>query len=285
VLSITKKLTLLFSLVMIASGAADHNCAPSNLQTRGETERDRILEAARRFAEEYVSNLPNFVCTQVVKQFEAKRPNHWRKGDVLTTRLSFNNGREFRTLQLVNSKPPGERRIWRTPLITEGEFGILLANVLGSSSQAKFNWHGWEVLRGKKLAVLEYAIQREHSTLRLALDNGASAVVAYEGVVYTDAENGSVYRITDRAVDIPRTVQTRSISTTLDYERVPIGDRTYLLPIRATVLLTTYSTTIRNDMDFTDYRKFTADSKITYSPTDGGHPSAEGPISSKSPPY
>ncbi|MGA2185015.1 MAG: hypothetical protein ABSH47_18510 [Bryobacteraceae bacterium] len=101
---------------------------------------DRLLDAMGRYAAQYVSSLPNFLCVQVTRQFEAGlSSNRWRKGDTLTSRLSFHDGHEKRTLELVNGKPADPaKRHWHTPLVTEGEFGILLSQVMEPAGDASF---------------------------------------------------------------------------------------------------------------------------------------------------
>ena len=234
----------------------------------GPAEQDRILASMHGYADQYVSNLPNFLCEQVTRQFEAgKKSNRWHKGDTLNTTLTFNQGREQRKLALINGKPlePGQR-VWRRPLTTEGEFGILISRVLGSESQAYFTWSRWETLRGKRLAVFDYSVDREHSTLTLSLSDLAKATVPYTGSVWGDPATGAVWRITDTASDIPPALLTRRISTTIDYGDVMIGEKRYLLPLEATVELLLETKRVRNEMAFQSYRKFEADAVITFGP-------------------
>jgi len=231
-------------------------------------EQDRLLAAMHEYADHYISSLPNFICTQVTRQLEAgKKSNRWHKGDTLTTTLMFNRGREQRKLVLVNGKPvePGPKR-WHTPLITEGEFAILLSRVLGAESQAYFTWGRWETLREKRLAVFDYTVDKRHSTLTLSLSDLAKATVAYSGSVWGDPATGAVWRITDTASDIPPALLTRAISTAIDYGEVLIGEKKYLLPIEATAALLLETKKVRNEMEFQGYRKFEADTVITFGP-------------------
>jgi hypothetical protein len=242
-------------------------------------EQERILNAMRAYAKQYVANLPNFLCELVTRQYQAgRKPSHWHKGDVLTSRLLFSEGQEQHRLELVNDKPvrPGSRP-WRTPLQTEGEFGILLANVLASASDASYEWKGWDVIRGKRVAIFEYSIDVTHSTLTLSLSDLAKATVPYHGTVYGDPETGAVWRITNAASNLPEEIQTKSISTVIDYDQILIADKTYLLPIQASVWLTTDSNNIRNDLEFRNYRKFETDSVIKFA-------SADEPASPAAPP-
>ena len=229
-------------------------------------EQHRLLTAMHQYADQYISSLPNFLCEQVTRQLEAgKKSNHWHKGDTLTTTLMFNRGREQRRLALVNGKPvePGQMRS-RRPLITEGEFGILLSRVLGADSHAYFTWSRWETLHGKRLAVFDYSVDQQHSTLTLSLSDLAKATVAYAGSVWGDPETGSVWRITDTAKDIPPALLTRQISTTIDYDEVLIAEKKYLLPVEAAVSLLLETKKVRNEMEFQNYRKFEADSVIRF---------------------
>jgi hypothetical protein len=228
---------------------------------------DRLLEAMEHYGAQYVSTLPNFLCVQVTRQLEAGlHSNRWRKGDTLTSRLSFHDGEEKRTLELVNGKPAdAAKRQWRAPLTTEGEFGILLARVVDPASDATFAWSRWETVRGKRLAVFDYTVDKEHSTLTMQLSDLARDVLAYRGSVYVDAETGAVWRITDTAdSDIPPQLRMRAISTVIDYAETPIGGKSYLLPAAATVLVITDIAQVRNELEFQDYRKFEAESVIKF---------------------
>lgn len=238
-------------------------------------EQQQMLNAMRRYAGEYISHLPNFICIQDTQQFEAgRKPTHWRKGDTLRFRLVFNDGAEVRRIELVNNQPPAPGRRWRAPLTTEGEFGTLLGSVFGANSSTAFSWRGWDIVRGHRVAIFDFAVDGEHSTLKLTLSDLAQAVVPYHGSVYADPQTGEVWKISDSVTEIPRAVQTKSISTTIEYSEVPIGEGQYLLPVGASVLLDTGSNNIRNEMSFSAYRKFEADSTITY--TSDGQSSGQG---------
>jgi hypothetical protein len=226
-----------------------------------------MLEAMEQYGAQYVSGLPNFLCVQVTRQLEADlHSDRWRKGDTLTSRLSFHDGQEKRTLDLVNGKPADPaKRHWHTPLITEGEFGILLSRVVDPASDATFAWNRWETVRGKRLAVFDYTVGKEHSTLTMQLSDLAKATLAYRGSVYVDPESGAVWRITDTADSgIPPQLQMREISTVIDYAETPIGGKSYLLPYAATVSVVSYTGRVRNELEFQNYRKFEAESVIKF---------------------
>ncbi len=229
-------------------------------------EQQKILDSMRVYAGDYISNLPNFICQQTTQQLEAgKKPTKWHKGDTIVSKLVFSEGREQRSLESVNDKPAAQTSHFvRRPLVTEGEFGVLLANVLNEKTEAVFSWSGWQMLRGRRVAVFNFNVAKEHSTLRLSLSDLARATVPYRGSVFADPSTGAVLRITSGAYDIPAAVETRSIATTIDYDPVSIAGRDYLLPVEASVLLDTGSKHIWNRMEFRGYRKFEAESTVTF---------------------
>jgi hypothetical protein len=193
------------------------------------------------------------------------KSDRWRSNDALVFDLRFHEGEEHRTLRLVNGKPPEQaRKRWRTPLQSEGEFGILLAEVVGSGTPAYFQWSRWETVRGRRMAVFTFTVDKEHSTLRLSLSDLAHANVPYSGSIFADPQTGGVRRITNEVSDIPPALRMSALSTIVEYGEVSIGGKTYLLPLKATVSEWDRNGKIRNEIEFGNYRKFEASSSITF---------------------
>lgn len=233
-------------------------------ETPSEAEQQKILAAIKSYSQSYVANLPNFVCQQITQEFLADgKGKHWHKQDALSEKLVFSDGRERRTLELVNNKPlrSGRMRL-RRPLSTEGEFGTLLSRIFEDASAAKFSWDGWDAIDGHRVARFSYAIDREHSSM--SLTNYIKATVAYGGSFYGEPETGAVWRVTSGTSEIPEALQMKSIATTVNYARVAIGSQSYLLPTYATVLVVANRDQTRNEMAFEGYRKFEAESTITF---------------------
>jgi hypothetical protein len=248
-----------------------------DLPERAPTDYERLLAAARTYASQYIAGLPSFTCSQTVEQFEAdKKGTHWHKGDVLTSQLVWDQGHEQRTLQMVNSRPVSSAGLWRAPLVTEGEFGNLLDSILGDSSHVEFSWRGWEQIRNKPAAVFSYRVDRQHSPWKLAL-GAAEAKIAFHGLVYSDGETGTVWRITNDADQFPAELRTKSVARTVDYDEVAIGQARYVLPVRASVVLDTGKRHIRNELHFEAYRKFAVNSHISFTSAGEANPPAVEP--------
>lgn len=255
-----RAVSLLFLLNLAGFSAAAQDGPPTP------EEQQQLLAKMRNYAQRYVSNLPNFLCLQVTEQFQSgRKTTRWHQGDTLTSRLVFNQGREQRTLELVNGKPAHRTlQRWRVPLTTEGEFGTLLDRIFGANSGTEFTWKNWDAIGGRRVAVFDYSVDAEHSTLRLSLSDLEQAIIPYHGTLFGDQATGAIWRITNSSTEIPKKLDTKSISTTIDYQEVPIGEANYLLPVRATVLVDIESKHLRNEIYFENYRKFEADSTITY---------------------
>jgi hypothetical protein len=246
------------ALPAVASQAPAAEAAPTQ---------DQLLSAARHYATQYIASLPSFVCTQTTEQFEAgKKAKHWRKGDRLTSQLVWDQGREQRTLQLINDRPATPKALWRAPLVSEGEFGNLLDSILGTSSTASFEWQGWDSIGDKRLGVIEYQVDKEHSPWQFGL-GVVQSPIAFHGLVYADSA-GKVWRITNDAADFPPELKTKSLSRAVDYGEVVIGAKRYVLPVHASILLDTGYGHIKNEVHFDAYRKFGVDSHISFSSGD-----------------
>ena len=89
-------------------------------------------------------------------------------------------------------------------------------------------------------------------------------VAAYHGLIFIDSENHFVHRITLHPDGIPPSFPIQDISLTLDYEYNRIGDADYLLPVQFELRSREGDRLIRSDVDYDNYRKFSAVSAITF---------------------
>ncbi len=89
-------------------------------------------------------------------------------------------------------------------------------------------------------------------------------VAAYHGLVFIDEHKHFVHRITLHADGISPSFPVQDVSLVLDYEYTRIGDADYLLPLTFELRSREGKSLIKNDVDYDDYRKFDADSSITF---------------------
>jgi hypothetical protein len=79
-----------------------------------------------------------------------------------------------------------------------------------------------------------------------------------------DAASGRIVRVIAESEAIPPDFPVRSSSRTVDYGFARVGDRTYLLPLRAEARIDAGRLQTRNVVEFHDYRKFEGQSTITF---------------------
>ena len=78
-----------------------------------------------------------------------------------------------------------------------------------------------------------------------------------------EESSGRVHRITMLSREFPRAFAVQSVAHTTEYRAVEIGGQPYLLPARSLVeACNDKGRCQRSVIEFTNYRKFTAESKI-----------------------
>ena len=93
-------------------------------------------------------------------------------------------------------------------------------------------------------------------------------VTGYHGLIFIDDRKHFVHRITLHADGIPPAFPIQDISLMLDYEYTRIGETSYLLPLTFELRSRQGNVLIKNDVDYDGYRKFTADSSLTFNAPD-----------------
>ena len=237
---------------------------PSDAETASEVERTRAV------ALDYTRRMPDFICTQTIRRsYHLTLPRNWINADVLTVKLRYAGQTEDRQLVLRNGQPvaPGEPF---GGLENIGEFGGMLESVFDPQSQADFHWESWKSVRGRPAEVYSYRVEKARSSYTLSFDPGGYChrqLVGYHGTVDVDRETGGVLRLTYEADTIPKSFPMQYASTAVDYGFVEVAGRQYLLPLHAEIETDADGIRSRNISEFTDYRKFSADSTIRFADT------------------
>jgi len=219
----------------------------------------------------YDKELPNFLCMELVRRYwEQNDPSitspNWRMNDTVTVQLTYIEGHEDYKVVGVNNKPASAAFSMEGlgGSVTQGEFGTILKNIFELESQAQFEFGRRTKLQGHRALVLGYDIKQENSKYRLFAENGLEYVPAYRGQVFVDEGTNTVIRVTLTPYGIPRSFPVKSVTTTVDYDFVNIGNHAYVLPVRAEIISNHHSMWTRNIEQFTDYRKFGTDSKVKF---------------------
>jgi hypothetical protein len=238
-------------------------------------EQAAFIDEAREYALNYSKTLPDFICTQVTRRYQAAAPGTkyggsagsdptWYAVDTLTLKLSYFEQKEDYKLILVNNAVTTRDYNSVGGATSTGDFGSMLKQVFEPESQARFEWDHWGTLRGRRAMVFSYRVSQARSQWHINYERKLDLVPAYRGLVYIDKEKRQITRVTLEAVDIPPTFPVRRADTILDYDYQEISGHTFLLPLKATTIMAADEFLTKNDTEFRVYRKYSAESDIKF---------------------
>lgn len=225
------------------------------------------LERLRTAATGLLSKLPDITCTLTIERFS--RPNSRRKFDIID-RLRLEVG-------LINGKElyawPGSRSFEDRDLID------LVVPRLGALGTGDFAAHARSIiLSGHSTLTFERAdtnsgraidrwrfhqpIATSRHHVRIASSEG---FVGYSGTLRADSVTGDLIRIEMDLNEVPPQLPLKRGLRTITYQRVPIGEASFLLPKTSDlILIHRNGFESRNHSSFSDCRHFTAQSTLSF---------------------
>ena len=230
-------------------------------------EQQTILNKVREYALSYSKNLPDYICTQMTRRFyDPTGKENWRKADEIATKLSYFNQKEKYQVILWNGATTEKSMEQLGGTTSQGEFGSLLRGIFEPHTDAEFHWKRWGKLRGHLCDVFSYSVDQAHSDWSIFDGEAKQSVVpAYRGEIFVDHETNEILRVSLESVDLPSDFRVRTATDTLDYDYQIIGGQKFLLPLKAEIRLDdTRRYQSRNDVEFRNYRKFSADTVLTF---------------------
>ncbi len=242
-------------------------------------EQAAVLGEVSDIALNYSKNLPDFICTQVTRRYEAPAPGtkyggspdsqpSWRARDTLQIRLSYFEQKEDYKLIMVNSTPTTQDYKSVGGATSTGDFGSMMRDIFEPGTEARFEWDHWGTLRGRRVMAFAYRVRQQRSQWHITYDKRADIVPAYSGLVEVDNKTHEVMRVTLHADDIPESFPVKRAETILDYDYQDISGHTFLLPLKAQVIMAADDYMTRNDEEFRIYRKYSATTDITFDSDD-----------------
>jgi len=147
-----------------------------------------------------------------------------------------------------------------------GEFASILLDLFSPLTAATFRRTGNDTIHGRSTYVYSYNVMREHSHWRIEAP-AQLYYPAYAGSIWIDKQSSRVLRIEMQARSLPRLFPFDTNETAVDYDFVRLATpEEFLLPIDSENLSCIRGTSMcsRNRIEFRNYRKFGADSSITF---------------------
>jgi hypothetical protein len=230
---------------------------------RAETKEDLVMMTAEA-TYQAADRLPDFIVDQQTFRSQGERRNpNWKVYDRVQAEVAFVGGKEeYRNLRL-NGKPVKkdleESGTWST-----GEFGTVLLDIFSSNTQAQFKFYKNDRIGNVDTQIFDFTVLQPNSHWNVKI-GGYGIKPAYKGSLWINPVNNRVYRMEMHAVNLPGDYPADSVESAVDYGPVRIGANEYHMPLKAAVLSCQRGSTVcsKNEIEFRNYRKFTAESTIS----------------------
>jgi hypothetical protein len=137
--------------------------------------------------------------------------------------------------------------------------------VLSTSTAAHFFNKRTTTLVNRNAYRYDFSVEKPNSHWHVYA-SAESYIPGYRGAIWIDKESSRVLRIEMEALNMPTAFPLDTVESAVDYDFVRIGDDKFLLPVHSEALTCERGTSIcsRNVIDFRNYKKFGADSSITF---------------------
>jgi hypothetical protein len=250
-------LTLLASL-SIATG--------QTLPSPDLSDQRKTISDATAYALNHERSLPNFICTQTTERFLDYTGNSgFRSVDLIVEQLTYFDHHEDLKVLMLNGAPSSLSHWELGGAISSGEFGAVMKGIFSPQAKSEFGWQTFFNLRGRKMEVYWYRVSAAHSDYHIVVPHkDVNLVTAYHGLIFIDDSTHLVHRITLHADGIPQDFPAQDLLLVLDYAYTRIGDSDYLLPLEFEIRSRQGRSLLKNDVTYSDFRKFTADSSISF---------------------
>ncbi len=247
-------------------GAADNAGPAAAAPDFIPVQEDPIIVKAKEAASAFVGVLPNFFCRQLTTRYESDRPKDgWQAIDTISADLAYEDGHESYTNIKVGNKPQKSMEdaggSWST-----GEFASLLDDLFDPYTAATFRKTGQDTISGRGATTFKFDVTREHSHWRVSIA-GQLYYPAFRGTVWIDRETSRVLRLEIESRNMPLLFPLAKVEEAVDYEFVRLATpEPFLLPTVSEVLSCQQGSShcSRNRIEFRNYRKFGAESGITF---------------------
>ncbi len=267
----------LINTVKRAAEKLSANAVLGNTVATTGARQDAFIEEVRKVVREYVDELPDFICQQVVERYyDLDGSGAWERGDTLTYELTYNRKRE--SYKPVNSvgRPVTKSLEEAGGAYSTGDFASRLAAIFDAETKAVFKPAGRERLGNRQTLLYDFRVPQESKTLTVKAEGAPAIIAGYSGTVWIDAETKRVLRIDQAVDDLPKGYPVTHSESSVDYDVIKLRglEMDFLLPTRAEFIIGDRRTKqqSRNLLYFKFYRKFETDIKISDDPVPPNKP-------------
>jgi hypothetical protein len=237
-------------------------------------EQAAILDLVRAYVLNYSQSLPDFVCYETMKTYQApKSSDRWTKlnNDIESKLTYFQQKEDYKPVS-VGGKLTSQDYAKLKGSKSIGDFGTMLRGIFEPSTQTRFEWRTWSTWDGQPSMTFDYHVTRERSNYQIFAEGSRSVIAAYSGSFVVDSHTHAVVKLNVVAEGLPTDFPVQSAESTLVYREQELSGHTFLLPATLQVIMGNVDFRDRIDKQFSIYRKYSADSDITFDTVDDPPP-------------
>src|ERR1019366_9575273 len=231
-------------------------------------EQQTILREAREYALNYSKTLPDFICLQVThryidRHFKPGTEGSWAVSDMIAEKLSyFDQHEKYEPISQNGNSLYGKADAIGGAL-SRGDFGTLLREIFTPGSDAEFHWERWGNIDSHWMNVYTFSIDQIHSHETLDFNHSQQVTPGYHGEVFIEKGPNVIWRIVVEP-EPPATFPMQNIREQLDYRYTDISGQKFLLPATGQIVMRSEGVGSKNEIDFRSYKKYSADTSITF---------------------
>lgn len=251
-------------------------------------DQERIIEEAREVALTYTKKLPDFICLQYTRRYlDRTGTGYFQQYSTIAERLSYFEQKEDYKFISVNgdSAVTQKSRDMLGGAISSGEFGTMLREVFEPETEAEFHFERWGNWHGHICYVYNYHVTRSNSRWTIDYEHGAQTYrPAYSGLIYIEKDAPVVIKLTLVAEGIPPTFPIQEAQSSLEYDYQEISGQQFLLPVRSEMIMRDSKSVNKNEVEFRNYRKYSAEAVIKFDTEAAASTESEKPKDDKTNP-
>lgn len=188
----------------------------------------QFLDSVRNRVLRYAHSLPDFVCNQGTRSYQAFGRRGWTQREIYEVEVTYFD------------QSPHYRQISKYPLFRDvGEFGPVLTGLFAPRSQATFKLQGLEKKHGRSTARVSFRVPRETSQRPIQVKDEGMVPFGYRGRFWVDLETHLVVRLESKSTDMPRKAPITDEELVLRYKEVMLVDKLVWLPAELHVIVKT----------------------------------------------
>jgi len=223
----------------------------------------QIIENARNYAK----TLPDYMCLQVTRRrFDPSKTENWRMLDTIQEQLSYVDHKESYKVVMYNGHSVANVQHGAFGGATSsGEFGSIYTWIFDPETATEFDWDHWATLRGKRMYVFSFKVPESRSKYTIYAEEAHRTVTSgYHGLIYADRDTKMVMRFKMECDTIPSDFPVKEVKLDVNYDFTDIAGHQYVLPLKTELRSRDTHDMIWNEAEFHLYRKFGAETSITF---------------------